>query len=232
VTRIELWNGDICDLEVDAIVSPATPSLWMSSGTAGELKRAGGDEIEFAAVRQGPVAVGEAVVTPAGRLAAKVVVHAVSIERNHRTSAEAIDRAARSAIACVRELGLASVAIPALGTGVGGFPLAEAAQVAVGAVREELQTPSSIEHVVFALRGAAAYQAFADALSAAEPAPSRPLVAATAWQAVGPGPGGDAEPSEEAPVAAGDGEPSEEAPVAAGVPASGDPKPATGEGAT
>ena len=127
MTRIELWNGDICDLEVDAIVSPAATSLWMSSGTAGEIKRAGGDEIEFAAVRQGPVALGEAVVTPAGRLAAKVVVHAVSMERDHRTSAAAIDRAARSAIARVRELGLASIAIPALGTGVGGFPLAEAA---------------------------------------------------------------------------------------------------------
>ena len=188
MTRIELWNGDICDLEVDAIVSPATTSLWMSSGTAGEIKRAGGDEIEFAAVRQGPVAVGEAVVTPAGRLAAKVVIHAVSIERDRRTSAVAIDRATRSAIARVRELGLTSVAIPALGTGVGGFPLAEAARLAVDAVHDELLTPSSIEHVVFALRGAVAYRAFADALSATERGAPRPPSDATRWRAVGPGP--------------------------------------------
>lgn len=201
MTRIELWNGDICDLEVDAIVSPAVTSLWMSSGTAGEIKRAGGDEIEFAAVRQGPVAVGEAVVTPAGRLAAKVVVHAVSLGRDHRTSEAAIDRAARSAIARVRELGLASVAIPALGTGVGGFPLVDAARVAVDAVRDELRTPSSIEHVVFALRGAAAYQAFAGALSATEPAPGQPLMAATPWQAVGPGRTDDPAPVEPAPGA-------------------------------
>ena len=73
VARIELWNGDICDLEVDAIVSPASTSLWMSTGVAGELKRIGGDEIEFAAVRQAPVELGDAIVTPAGRLAAKVV---------------------------------------------------------------------------------------------------------------------------------------------------------------
>ncbi len=204
MTRIELWNGDICDLEVDAIVSPATTSLWMSSGTAGEIKRAGGDEIEFAAVRQGPVAVGEAVVTPAGRLAAKVVIHAVSIERDRRTSAVAIDRAARSAIARVRELGLASVAIPALGTGVGGFPLPEAARLAVDAVHDELLTPSSIEHVVFALRGAAAYQAFADALSATRTGSSGPSSDTTRWQAVGPGPAVDGPADDQArdPVAA------------------------------
>ena len=177
MARIELWNGDICDLEVDAIVSPASTSLWMSTGVAGELKRIGGDEIEFAAVRQAPVELGDAIVTPAGRLAAKVVIHAVSLERDRRTSDAAIDRAARSAMARVRELGLTSVAFPALGTGIGGFPMDEAARVAVDAVRDELATPSSIEHVIFALRGAAAYEAYAHALSAGEPSPAKPLLA-------------------------------------------------------
>jgi len=186
LARIELWNGDICDLEVDAIVSPAGTSLWMSTGVAGEIKRIGGDAIEFAAVRQGPVAVGDAVVTPAGRLAAKVVIHAVSMERDRRTSGPAIDRAVRSAMARVRELGLDSVAFPALGTGVGGFPLEEAARIAVDAVRDELRTPSSIQNVIFALRGAAAYEAFALALSAGEPAPSRPVLPAVG-QPVEPG---------------------------------------------
>lgn len=186
MTRIELWNGDICDLEVDAIVSPAVTSLWMSTGIAGELKRAGGDGIEFAALRQAPVALGDAVVTPAGRLAAKVVIHAVSMERDRRTSGPAIDRAARSAMARVRELGLSSVAFPALGTGVGGFPLDEAARIAVRAVREELASVPGVEHVVFALRGAAAYEAFARALSEGEPAPSRPLVGPAAVQAERP----------------------------------------------
>jgi O-acetyl-ADP-ribose deacetylase (regulator of RNase III) len=186
VARIELWNGDICDLEVDAIVSPASTSLWMSSGVAGELKRTGGDEIEFAAIRQGPVALGDAIVTPAGRLAAKVVIHAVSLERDRRTSGPAIDRAARSAMARVRELGLASVAFPALGTGIGGFPLGDAARIAVDAVRDELGIESSIEHVVFALRGAAAFEAFAAALSAGEPAASRPAVTPAPWRPVGP----------------------------------------------
>jgi O-acetyl-ADP-ribose deacetylase len=200
VTRIELWNGDICDLEVDAIVSPAATSLWMSTGIAGELKRAGGDEIEFAALRQAPAALGDAIVTPAGRLAARVVIHAVSLERDRRTSADAIDRAARNAIARVRDLGLTSVAFPALGTGLGGFPLDEAARITVTAIRDELRAPSSLEHVIFALRGAAAYQAFANALSAGEPAPSRPVLSAGQWQGVGPGVAtGAAEP--QSPVA-------------------------------
>jgi O-acetyl-ADP-ribose deacetylase (regulator of RNase III) len=187
MARIELWNGDICDLEVDAIVSPAATSLWMSAGIAGELKRAGGDAIEFAALRQAPVPLGDAIVTPAGRLAAKVVIHAVSLERDRRTTGAAIDRAARSVMARVRELSLSSVAFPALGTGIGGFPLDEAARIAVAAVRDELQRSPSVEHVVFALRGAAAYEAFARALSMGEPQPSRPVIEPATWQSVGPG---------------------------------------------
>ncbi len=187
MTRIEIWNGDICDLEVDAIVAPAATSLWMSAGIAGELKRAGGDAIEFAALRQAPAALGDAIVTHAGSLAARVVIHAVSLERDRRTSAAAIEKAARSVMARARELGLSSIAFPALGTGIGGFPMDEAARTAVAAVRDELQRSPTVEHVVFALRGTAAYEAFAAALSADEPAPSRPLIEPATWQPVGPG---------------------------------------------
>ena len=172
MARIELWNGDICDLEVDAIVNAANLSLWMSTGVGGEIKRAGGDEIEFAAVRQAPVALGEAVVTPAGRLAARMIIHAVSLDRDRRTNADIIDRAVRSAMWRANELRAASVAFPAMGTGVGGFPLDEAARVTVRAVREELPLTPTIEHVIFAMRGAAAYQAFEVALAASEPAPA------------------------------------------------------------
>ena len=168
MARIELWNGDICDLEVDAIVNAANASLWMSTGVSGEIKRAGGDDIEFAAVRQAPVPLGEAVVTPAGRLAAKAVIHAVSLDRDRRTNAEVIERAVRSAMARAREILAASVAFPAMGTGVGGFPLDEAARVTVEAVRDELERSSTIEHVTFAMRGAAAYHAFEAALAEAE----------------------------------------------------------------
>jgi len=167
LARIELWNGDICDLEVDAIVNAANVSLWMSTGVSGEIKRAGGDAIEFAAVRQAPVALGSAVFTPAGRLAAKVVIHAVSLDRDRRTNGEIIDRAVRSAMTLARELRIASIAFPAMGTGVGGLPIDEAARVTVGAVRAELAGSPSIEHVTFAMRGAAAYEAFEAALAEA-----------------------------------------------------------------
>ena len=170
MARIELWNGDICELEVDAIVNAANVSLWMSTGVGGAIKRAGGDSIEFAAVRQAPVPIGESIVTPAGNLAAKAVIHAVSLDRDRRTNATVIDGAVRSALARARDIGATSVAFPAMGTGVGGFPLDEAALVAVKAVRDELQRSPGLEHVIFAMRGATAYQAFQIALAAtAEP---------------------------------------------------------------
>jgi O-acetyl-ADP-ribose deacetylase len=176
LTRIELWNGDICDLEVDAIVNAASSSLWMATGVGGALKRAGGDEIEFAAVRQGPVPIGGAVVTGAGRLAARHVIHAVSIDHARRTSAEAIEAAVRSAMSRARELDVRSIAFPALGTGVGGFPLQHAARTTVDTIRDELASSPGLEHVILALRGAAAYRAFSEALRAplAPPAGSTP----------------------------------------------------------
>ena len=132
MARIELWNGDICDLEVDAIVNPANLSLWMSTGVSGAIKRAGGDAIEFAAVRQAPVPLGESIVTSGGELAAEAVIHAVSLDRDRRTSGPVIEAAVRSAMARAREIGARSIAFPALGTGVGGFSLHRAAEVMVG----------------------------------------------------------------------------------------------------
>jgi O-acetyl-ADP-ribose deacetylase (regulator of RNase III) len=174
VARIELWNGDICDLEVDAIVNPANVTLWMATGVGGALKRTGGDEIEFAAVRQGPLPLGAAIVTGAGNLAAKAIIHAVSLDRDRRTSGPVIAQAVHSAMARAREIGAASLAFPALGTGVGGFPLDEAATITVRTVRDELAVSPAIQHVVFALRGAAAYEAFGRALTAtAEPTAQR-----------------------------------------------------------
>ncbi len=165
LSRIELWNGDICELEVDAIVNPANLSMWMATGVGGAIKRAGGDDIEFAAVRQAPVPLGESVVTTAGKLAARAVIHAVSLDRDRRTSGPVIEAAVRSAMARAREIGATSIAFPALGTGVGGYPLKDAAAITVATVRDELTRSPGIEHVIFALRGAAPYQAFGAALA-------------------------------------------------------------------
>jgi O-acetyl-ADP-ribose deacetylase (regulator of RNase III) len=185
VARIELWNGDICDLEVDAIVNAANLSLWMSTGVGGAIKNAGGEQIEFAAVRQAPVPLGGAVVTPAGSLAARAVIHAVSLDRDRRTSGPIIEAAVRSTMERAREIAATSIAFPALGTGVGGFPLEEAARITVATIRDELQRSPTIQHVIFALRGEAVYQAFQAALAApiavgpgkpaAAPSPRDPL---------------------------------------------------------
>lgn len=166
MTRIQLWNGDICELEVDAIVSPANPSLWMSTGLAGELKAVAGDEVELAAVRQLPVSLGDAVVTPAGRLAARLVIHAVSVDRDRRTNGGAIEAAIRSAFARAREHEVTTLAMPALGTAVGGYPLDAAARLTVATVRDELRRSPGIESVVLAMRGIAVYRAFERALAA------------------------------------------------------------------
>lgn len=167
MARIEIWNGDVCDLEVDAIVTAASSSLWMSTGVGGAIKRAGGDSIEFAAIRQAPVPLGGAVVTPAGTLAARAVIHAVSLDHDRRTTASTLEAAVRSAMLRAREIGATSIAFPALGSGVGGFPLEEGARITVATVRDELAASPTIAHVVFALRGAAAYQAFSQALQEA-----------------------------------------------------------------
>jgi O-acetyl-ADP-ribose deacetylase (regulator of RNase III) len=166
VATIQLWHGDICDLEVDAIVNAASTSLWMSTGVGGAIKQRGGDSIEFEAIRQGPAALGSAVVTGPGQLASRYVIHAVSLGADRRTSAEAIEAATRSALRVADELGCESIAFPALGTGVGGFPLDEAARIVIETCRAELPSCHSLTRVILALKGAATYQAFQAALAA------------------------------------------------------------------
>jgi O-acetyl-ADP-ribose deacetylase (regulator of RNase III) len=150
----------------------------MATGVGGAIKRAGGDAIEFAAVRQGPLGLGQAIVTPAGTLAARIIIHAVSLDRDRRTSAIAIQEAVRNAMARARENSVTTIAFPALGTGVGGYPLDEAARITLATVRQELLQSPSIEVVTFALRGAAAFAAFQAAVREAE-----------AVSALGPDPG-------------------------------------------
>ena len=139
MARIELWNGDICDLEVDAIVNAANMSLWMSTGVVrrDQAGRRRCDRVRGGPPGARPARRGDRDARPAGSRR-EVVIHAVSLDRDRRTSGEIIDRAVRSAMARARELRVASIAFPAMGTGVGGFPLDEAARVTVRAVRDEL----------------------------------------------------------------------------------------------
>jgi O-acetyl-ADP-ribose deacetylase (regulator of RNase III) len=164
VITIRVLQQDIATLDVDAVVNAANDHLWMGAGVAGALKRAGGEEIEREAVAKGPIDVGDAVVTGGGRLKARHVIHAaVMTQFLPRTSADAIARATRSSLARAEEIGARSVAFPALGTGVAGFPLGECARIMVAEVRAYGPT-GALEEVVFALRGDDAVRAFEAAI--------------------------------------------------------------------
>jgi O-acetyl-ADP-ribose deacetylase len=161
--QLDVVDGDITALEVDAIANAANDRLWMGAGVAGAIKRAGGDEIEREAVAKGPIAVGDAVATAAGRLPARWVIHGAVMGKDLRTSAELIERTTRSCLRVADELGARSLALPAFGTGVGGFGLDECARLMVDAVRAH--EPRSLERVVFAVFGDDSRRAFERALA-------------------------------------------------------------------
>jgi O-acetyl-ADP-ribose deacetylase (regulator of RNase III) len=161
--EIELVEGDIASLEVDAVANAANDRLWMGAGVAGALKRAGGEEIEREAVAKGPIPVGDAVATGAGRLPARWVIHGAVMGQDLRTDADLVARTTRRCLEVADELGARSLALPAFGTGVGGFPLDDCARLMVDVV--ESHEPRSLERVVFAVFGGDALRAFELALA-------------------------------------------------------------------
>ena len=162
--ELEIVEGDIAALDVDAVANAANDHLWMGAGVAGALKRTGGEEIEREAVAKGPIERGTAVATGAGRLPARWVVHGAVMGQNLRTDAGLVRRTTRSCLELADELGARSLALPAFGTGVGGFPLDECARIMVEEARAF--EPRSLERVLFAVYGDEARRAFEQALSA------------------------------------------------------------------
>lgn len=162
-TTLEVVEGDIANVEADAIANAANSELWMGAGVAGALKRAGGEEIEREAVAKGPVEVGDAVATTAGRLAARYVIHGAVMGPDLKTNADLVRRTTRRCLEVADELGCESVALPAFGTGVGRFPVDECARIMVE-VAGELE-PRSLRRIVFAVFGDDARRAFEQALA-------------------------------------------------------------------
>jgi O-acetyl-ADP-ribose deacetylase (regulator of RNase III) len=162
MTELEVVDGDIASLEVDAIANAANDHLWMGAGVAGALKRAGGEEIEREAMAKGPIPVGTAVATGAGRLAARHVIHGAVMGQDLRTNAELVRKTTRACLELADELGCRSLALPAFGTGVGRLALDECAEAMVAEGRAF--APASLERVVFAVFGAEAERAFRAAL--------------------------------------------------------------------
>jgi O-acetyl-ADP-ribose deacetylase len=160
--QIEVLQADVTKLELDAIANAANTRLAHGGGVAGAISRAGGPEVQRESHEKAPIGLGEAVETTAGSMPARYVIHAATMELGGPTSADIIRRATESTLAKADELGCRSLALVAFGTGVGGFPLDEAASIMVGAVHAH--EPGSLERVVFAVHGADAERAFENAL--------------------------------------------------------------------
>ena len=165
MSRVSLRKGDITRAETDAIVNAANNALWMGGGVAGAIKRVGGSGIEDEAIRQGPIPVGEAVVTGAGALKARYVIHAAVMATDLATDAEKIKAATRSSLLRADELGLKSIAFPALGTGIGAFPYSKAAEIMIDTVNEHLAGDTGLQEVLFVLYDGKAMEAFEEYLA-------------------------------------------------------------------
>jgi O-acetyl-ADP-ribose deacetylase len=154
---VEVLETDITTLEVDAIANAANTMLRHGGGVAGAISRAGGPEVQAESDRRAPIGLGAAVQTTAGAMPSRWVIHAATMELGGPTSPDIIERATRSTLAKAEELGCRSLALVAFGTGVGGFPLDEAARIMVGAAREH---SGGLERIVFCVHGDPAERAF------------------------------------------------------------------------
>jgi O-acetyl-ADP-ribose deacetylase (regulator of RNase III) len=161
---VEALEVDITKLEVDAIANAANTDLAHGGGVAGAIVRAGGRSIQEESDALAPIELGAAVATGAGGLPCRWVIHAATMHLGGPTSAETIRAATASTVRVADELGCRSLALVAFGTGVGGFPLADAAAIEAEEVAHHLEAGSGLERIVFAVRGADAVSEFERAI--------------------------------------------------------------------
>ena len=157
MAKLEVAQADVTTLDVDAIANAANTELAHGGGVAGAIARAGGPDLERESRERAPIGLGEAVETTAGEMPARWVIHAATMELGGPTSAAIIERATRSTLGAAERLGARSLALVAFGTGVGGFPVEDAARIMVGAAR---QHEGGLERILFAVRGDEAERAF------------------------------------------------------------------------
>jgi O-acetyl-ADP-ribose deacetylase (regulator of RNase III) len=162
--EIDIWQGDLADLEVDAIVVPANESLFMTSGVAAAVKRVAGDAVERDAVTQGPVPPGRVVVTGGGELAAPWVIHAVGVGHDLRADPAQLEAAIEGAFDAAEAMGLKRLALAPLGVERGVFPPADAALLMLGAIAARSGRPGAPTSIVIAVTSPADGAAYASAL--------------------------------------------------------------------
>ncbi|HLK88046.1 MAG TPA: macro domain-containing protein [Candidatus Binataceae bacterium] len=166
-SKVTLRKGDLTEAAVDAIVNAANNDLLLGGGVAGAIRAAGGPAIQAECHRLGPIAIGEAAVTGAGKLKARYVIHAASMRLGGVTTEAALRSSTRNALRRAAEHGAKSIAFPAIGTGVAGFPIDRCAVVMLEEIRDHLSTPAPsgqyppverVEMVLFDDRGLAAFR--------------------------------------------------------------------------
>ncbi|HLL86559.1 MAG TPA: macro domain-containing protein [Thermoleophilaceae bacterium] len=161
--ELEVRRADVTMLEVDAIANAANTQLEHGGGVAAAIARAGGPAVQRESDEKAPIALGEAVETTAGDMPARYVIHAATMELGGPTSREIIERATESTVRRAEELGCRSLALVAFGTGIGRFPLDEAAEVMVAATRGA--AGERVERVIFCVRDEEAERAFSSAIA-------------------------------------------------------------------
>ncbi|HMJ39695.1 MAG TPA: macro domain-containing protein [Verrucomicrobiae bacterium] len=158
--RIVIIDGDLVEQRVDAIVNAANYDLVLGAGVAGAIRRRGGAAIQRECDAHGPVNVGEAAITGAGELPAHHVIHAASMALGGRTTAGSLKSSMDHVFQLAREHDVRSIAIPAVGTGIAGFPMDECARVMAVSLRDALKTGWTPQEVRFVLFGAPAMATF------------------------------------------------------------------------
>ncbi|KPJ68251.1 MAG: hypothetical protein AMJ45_02820 [Syntrophobacter sp. DG_60] len=163
-TEIESMEGDITQLDTEAIVNAAGPSLVMGGGVAGAILKAGGEVIKEECNKIGKVKAGEAVITTAGRLKAKHVIHAVGPRLGEGDEENKLRLATSNSLILADKYRLKSIAFPAISTGIFGFPKDRAAKVMLSATIEYLKGETQLERVIFCLYGKDTYEVFCNEL--------------------------------------------------------------------
>ncbi len=158
--EIEIIQGDITDQPVDAIVNAANNDLILGSGVAGAIRTKGGPTIQEQCNKHGPIKVGEAALTGAGDLPAQFVIHAASMGFGHPTTEESLVSSTKASLKIAGANQLKTIAFPALGTGVSGFPIDQCAQIMMTVVRDHLIDNHYPRKILFVLYDKASYNIF------------------------------------------------------------------------
>jgi O-acetyl-ADP-ribose deacetylase (regulator of RNase III) len=167
--RIEILQGDLVEMDTDAIVNAANNDLQLGGGVAGAIRRQGGAQIQAECNEIGTIPIGGAAITSGGNLKARHVIHAASMELGGRTSAHSLRSSTAHTLRIAAQLGLKTVAFPAVGTGIAGFPVKECAEIMLRESARHLEGPTSLEKIYFVLFDQAALLEFQHAFAAMAP---------------------------------------------------------------